>query len=46
MPANTFFFIVDEKKKKTTSNFLPNQNGAPVPILKVRVKENIGGAEN
>nr|WP_294929157.1 type II CRISPR RNA-guided endonuclease Cas9 [uncultured Flavobacterium sp.] len=44
VPANTFF-IVDEKGIKQPQIFLPNKNGAPVPILKVRVKENIGGAE-
>ena len=44
VPANTFF-IVDENGVKQPQIFLPNQNGAPVPILKVRVKENIGGAE-
>ena len=43
VPANTFF-IVDENGVKQPQIFLPNQNGAPVPILKVRVKENIGGA--
>lgn len=44
IPANTFF-IVDEKGIKQPQIFLPNKNGNPVPILKVRVKENIGGAE-
>ena len=44
VPANTFF-IVDENGVKQPQIFLPNQNGAPVPILKVRVKENIGGDE-
>ncbi|UPQ79994.1 type II CRISPR RNA-guided endonuclease Cas9 [Flavobacterium azooxidireducens] len=44
VPANTFF-IVDEKGIKQPQIFLSNKNGAPVPILKVRVKENIGGAE-
>ncbi len=44
VPADTFF-IVDENGVKQPQIFLPNQNGAPVPILKVRVKENIGGAE-
>ena len=36
VPANTFF-IVDENGVKQPQIFLPNQNGAPVPILKVRV---------
>lgn len=44
IPANTFF-IVDENGVKQPQIFLPNKNGAPVPILKVRMKENIGGAE-
>lgn len=44
VPANTFF-IVDENGIKQPQLFLPNKNGAAVPILKVRMKENIGGAE-
>jgi CRISPR-associated endonuclease Csn1 len=44
IPPNTFF-IVDENGIKQPQIFLPNKNGAPVPILKVRMKENIGGAE-
>jgi CRISPR-associated endonuclease Csn1 len=44
VPANTFF-IVDENGVKQPQIFLPNKKGAPVPILKVRMKENIGGAE-
>ncbi|WP_329804773.1 type II CRISPR RNA-guided endonuclease Cas9 [Flavobacterium facile] len=44
VPANTFF-IVDENGIKQPQIFLPNKNGAPVPILKVRMKENISGAE-
>ncbi|MBU2526838.1 MAG: type II CRISPR RNA-guided endonuclease Cas9 [Bacteroidetes bacterium] len=44
IPNNTFF-IVDENGVKQPQIFLPNKNGEPVPILKVRVKENIGGAE-
>ena len=44
VPANTFF-IVDENGVKQPQIFLPNQNGAPVPILKVRVKESVGRAE-
>lgn len=44
IPANTFF-IVDENGFKQPQLFLPNKNGAPVPIKKVRMKENIGGAE-
>lgn len=44
LPANTFF-TTDENGVKQPQLFLPNQNGAPVPIKKVRMKENIGGAE-
>ena len=44
IPANTFY-IVDENGVKQPQIFLPNKNGAPVHILKVRMKENIGGAE-
>lgn len=44
IPANTFF-VVDENGVKQPQIFLPNKNGAPIPILKVRMKENIGGAE-
>jgi len=44
IPQNTFF-ITDERGIKQPQIFLPNKNGSPVPILKVRMKENIGGAE-
>ncbi|SMC35349.1 type II CRISPR RNA-guided endonuclease Cas9 [Cellulophaga tyrosinoxydans] len=44
VPVNTFF-VVDENGINQPQIFLPNKNGDPVPILKVRVKENIGGAE-
>jgi CRISPR-associated endonuclease Csn1 len=44
IPANTFF-IVDENGIKQPQIFLPNKNGSPVPISKVRMKENIGRAE-
>ncbi len=44
VPANTFF-VADENGVKQPQIFLPNKNGAPVPVLKVRVKENIGGSE-
>jgi len=44
VPANTYF-IIDENGIKQPQIFLPNKNGAPVPILKVRMKENIGRAE-
>lgn len=44
IPVNTFF-TVDENGIKQPQLFLPNKNGSPVPILKIRVKENIGGAE-
>lgn len=44
IPANTFF-IVDENGVKQPQIFLPNKNGSPVPILKIRMKESIGRAE-
>ena len=44
IPANSFF-VVDENGVKQPQIFLPNKNGATVPVLKVRMKENIGGAE-
>jgi CRISPR-associated endonuclease Csn1 len=44
IPNNTFF-IVDENGIKQPQIFLPNKNGAPVPVLKVRMKENFSGAE-
>jgi CRISPR-associated endonuclease Csn1 len=44
IPANTFF-IVDETGVKQPQIFLPNKNGNPVPVLKVRMKENFSGAE-
>jgi CRISPR-associated endonuclease Csn1 len=44
VPANTFF-IVDENGIKQPQIFLPNKNGEPVTILKVRMKENFSGAE-
>lgn len=44
VPVNTFF-VVDQNGIKQPKIFLPNKNGAPVPILKVRVKESIGRAE-
>jgi|TARA_R110000823_G_scaffold116844_3_gene240029 CRISPR-associated endonuclease Csn1 len=44
IPPNTFFEI-DENGVSHPQIFLPNKNGNPVPVLKVRMKENIGGAE-
>jgi CRISPR-associated endonuclease Csn1 len=44
IPPNTFF-VVDENGINQPQLFLPNKNGSPVPIRKVRMKENIGGAE-
>lgn len=44
IPADTFF-KVDENGVKQPQIFLPNRNGNAVPIKKVRIKENIGGAE-
>jgi CRISPR-associated endonuclease Csn1 len=39
------FFNVDENGIKHPQIFLPNKSGQPVPILKVRIKENFSGAE-
>jgi len=44
IPEGTFY-KVDENGVKQPQLFLPNKNGAPVPIKKVRIRENIGGAE-
>jgi CRISPR-associated endonuclease Csn1 len=44
IPENTFF-VADENGLKLPQIFLPNKNGNPVPILKIRLKENISGAE-
>jgi CRISPR-associated endonuclease Csn1 len=44
IPAETFF-VIDENGIKQPQIFLPNKNGNPVPVLKVRMRENIGGAE-
>ena len=44
IPANTFF-IADENGIKKPQVFLPNKNGSPVPILKVRIKETINKAK-
>jgi len=44
IPKETFF-IIDDNGNKQPQIFLPNRNGNPVPIKKVRIKENIGGAE-
>lgn len=43
VPPNTYF-VIDENGKKQPQIFLPNKNGDSIPILKVRIKENIGGA--
>jgi CRISPR-associated endonuclease Csn1 len=44
IPEGTFYQI-DENGIKKAQVFLPNKNGAPVPIKKIRMRENIGGAE-
>ena len=44
IPANTFF-VVDENGIKQPQIFLPNKNGAPVPVLKVRIQETINKAK-
>lgn len=44
IPNNTFF-IIDENGIKQPQIFLPNKNGEPVPILKVRIQETINKAK-
>jgi len=44
VPENTFF-IVDENGIKHPQIFLPNKNGEPVPILKIRISETINKAK-
>jgi len=44
IPEGTFY-NTDENGNKQPQIFLPNKNGNPVPIKKVRLRENIGGAE-
>lgn len=44
LPANTFF-VVDENGVKQPQIYLPNKNGEPVPILKVRIQETINKAK-
>jgi CRISPR-associated endonuclease Csn1 len=44
IPKDTFY-KVDENGVAQPQIFLPNKNGEPVPIKKVRIRENIGGAE-
>ena len=44
IPEGTFF-ITDKNGKKLPQIFLPNKNGEPVPVKKVRMYEHIGGAE-
>jgi len=39
------FFDTNEDGSLRPLLFLPNKNGAPVPIIKVRMKENFGNAE-
>lgn len=39
------FFGTDELGNKIPKIFLPNRNGDPVPVRKVRVRENLSGAE-
>lgn len=44
VPDDAFFKVNAETGKKEPLIFLPNKNGAPIPIRKVRIKENIGNA--
>lgn len=42
---NETFFRADEEGRKIPMIHLPNKNGDPVPVKKVRLRENLGGAE-
>lgn len=44
IPPNAFFEI-DEGGRKVPQIWLPNRNGAQVPVLKVRMYEKLGNAE-
>ena len=44
IPKDTFF-VVNESGVPQPQIFLPNKNGDKVPVKKVRMRENIGGAE-
>lgn len=44
VPKNAFFASDSDGKVKPTI-FLPNKNGEPVPVLKVRMREVMSGAE-
>jgi len=44
IPEGTFF-ITDDQGAKIPQILLPNKKGNPVPVRKIRLKENIGGAE-
>lgn len=44
IPVSTFF-VADENGIKQPQLFLPNKNGNPVPILKVRIKETLNKAK-
>ena len=44
VPADAFF-TTDENGIKQPRLFLPNKNGEPVPVKKVRIREEIGNAE-
>lgn len=44
VPAEAFFGT-DDEGRKLPRIFLPNRHGDPVPVRKVRIRENLGGAE-
>ncbi|MEX2410456.1 MAG: type II CRISPR RNA-guided endonuclease Cas9 [Candidatus Paceibacterota bacterium] len=44
VPKNAFFEINEDTKERKPLVFLPNKNGEPVPVKKVRIRENIGNA--
>lgn len=44
VPNHAFFEYDEETKQKKPLVFLPNKNGDPIPVKKVRIRENIGNA--
>lgn len=44
VPNHAFFEYDEQTKQKKPRVFLPNKNGDPVPVKKVRIQENIGNA--
>lgn len=45
VPNHAFFNIDEETKKRMPLVHLPNKNGDPIPVKKVRIREHIGNAQ-